>query len=156
MELVGIWRKHFRLRYVPITMIQVVSAAATIFVVAGCSGCGVGPADCSRRSPGTRTEKTSRNCNPIPSRGRRVFRLRHERCEHSTKPYTRTSPNSKSAPIARIITQWCRPYCRLHDRLLAVPQLPTHRHPFRVGRGFKPNLSSFVGAHRRPSRWYVR
>jgi hypothetical protein len=34
MELVGIWRKHFRLRYVPITMIQVVSAAATIFVVA--------------------------------------------------------------------------------------------------------------------------
>jgi hypothetical protein len=34
MELVGIWRKHFSLRYVPITMIQVVSAAATIFVVA--------------------------------------------------------------------------------------------------------------------------
>jgi hypothetical protein len=34
MELAGIWRKHFRLRYVPITMIQVVSAAATIFVVA--------------------------------------------------------------------------------------------------------------------------
>ncbi len=34
MELAGIWRKHFSLRYVPITMIQVVSAAATIFVVA--------------------------------------------------------------------------------------------------------------------------
>lgn len=34
MELAGIWRKHFLLRYVPITMIQVVSAAATIFVVA--------------------------------------------------------------------------------------------------------------------------
>jgi hypothetical protein len=34
MELTGIWRKHFLLRYVPITMIQVVSAAATIFVVA--------------------------------------------------------------------------------------------------------------------------
>jgi hypothetical protein len=34
MELAGIWRKHFFLRYVPITMIQVVSAAATIFVVA--------------------------------------------------------------------------------------------------------------------------
>lgn len=34
MELAGIWRKHFSLRYVPITMIQVISAAATIFVVA--------------------------------------------------------------------------------------------------------------------------
>jgi hypothetical protein len=34
MELAGIWRKHFLLRYVPITMIQVISAAATIFVVA--------------------------------------------------------------------------------------------------------------------------
>jgi len=34
MELAGIWRKHFTLRYVPITMIQVISAAATIFVVA--------------------------------------------------------------------------------------------------------------------------
>jgi hypothetical protein len=34
MELAGIWRKNFLLRYVPITMIQVVSAAATIFVVA--------------------------------------------------------------------------------------------------------------------------
>jgi hypothetical protein len=34
MELAEIWRKHFFLRYVPITMIQVVSAAATIFVVA--------------------------------------------------------------------------------------------------------------------------
>jgi hypothetical protein len=34
MELVGLWRRHFSLRYVPITMIQVVSAAATIFVVA--------------------------------------------------------------------------------------------------------------------------
>jgi len=34
MDLAGIWRKHFSLRYVPITMIQVVSAAATIFVVA--------------------------------------------------------------------------------------------------------------------------
>ncbi|KAI0248581.1 hypothetical protein BJV78DRAFT_785226 [Lactifluus subvellereus] len=34
MELVGIWRRQFSLRYVPITMIQVVSAAATIFVVA--------------------------------------------------------------------------------------------------------------------------
>ncbi|KAI9435378.1 hypothetical protein F5148DRAFT_1266632 [Russula earlei] len=34
MELAGIWRRHFFLRYVPITMIQVVSAAATIFVVA--------------------------------------------------------------------------------------------------------------------------
>ncbi|KAH9969716.1 hypothetical protein BC827DRAFT_1262920 [Russula dissimulans] len=34
MELAGIWRNHFSLRYVPITMIQVVSAAATIFVVA--------------------------------------------------------------------------------------------------------------------------
>jgi hypothetical protein len=34
MELAGIWRKHFCLRYVPITMIQVISAAATIFVVA--------------------------------------------------------------------------------------------------------------------------
>lgn len=34
MELAGTWRKHFFLRYVPITMIQVVSAAATIFVVA--------------------------------------------------------------------------------------------------------------------------
>jgi hypothetical protein len=33
MELAGIWRKHFLLRYVPITMIQVISAAATIFVV---------------------------------------------------------------------------------------------------------------------------
>jgi hypothetical protein len=34
MELAGLWRRHFSLRYVPITMIQVVSAAATIFVVA--------------------------------------------------------------------------------------------------------------------------
>ncbi len=34
MELVHIWRGHFKLRYVPITMIQVISAAATIFVVA--------------------------------------------------------------------------------------------------------------------------
>lgn len=34
MDLAGIWRKHFLLRYVPITMIQVISAAATIFVVA--------------------------------------------------------------------------------------------------------------------------
>lgn len=34
MELVGMWRGHFSLRYVPITMIQVISAAATIFVVA--------------------------------------------------------------------------------------------------------------------------
>jgi hypothetical protein len=34
MELAGIWRRHFSLRYVPITMIQVISAAATIFVVA--------------------------------------------------------------------------------------------------------------------------
>jgi hypothetical protein len=34
MELVGLWRRHFSLRYVPITMIQVISAAATIFVVA--------------------------------------------------------------------------------------------------------------------------
>jgi hypothetical protein len=34
MELAGIWRGQFSLRYVPITMIQVVSAAATIFVVA--------------------------------------------------------------------------------------------------------------------------
>jgi hypothetical protein len=34
MELAGIWHKHFSLRYVPITMIQVISAAATIFVVA--------------------------------------------------------------------------------------------------------------------------
>lgn len=34
MELAGIWRRHFTLRYVPITMIQVISAAATIFVVA--------------------------------------------------------------------------------------------------------------------------
>jgi hypothetical protein len=34
MELAGIWRTHFNLRYVPITMIQVISAAATIFVVA--------------------------------------------------------------------------------------------------------------------------
>ncbi len=34
MELAEIWRKKFSLRYVPITMIQVVSAAATIFVVA--------------------------------------------------------------------------------------------------------------------------
>jgi hypothetical protein len=34
MELVGLWRRHFSLRYVPITMIQVVSAATTIFVVA--------------------------------------------------------------------------------------------------------------------------
>jgi hypothetical protein len=34
MDLAGIWRKHFLLRYAPITMIQVVSAAATIFVVA--------------------------------------------------------------------------------------------------------------------------
>ena len=34
MELAGIWRRHFSLRYVPITMIQVVSAAATIFVMA--------------------------------------------------------------------------------------------------------------------------
>jgi hypothetical protein len=34
MELAQIWRGHFKLRYVPITMIQVISAAATIFVVA--------------------------------------------------------------------------------------------------------------------------
>jgi hypothetical protein len=34
MELVGLWRRNFSLRYVPITMIQVISAAATIFVVA--------------------------------------------------------------------------------------------------------------------------
>ena len=34
MELAGLWRRHFTLRYVPITMIQVISAAATIFVVA--------------------------------------------------------------------------------------------------------------------------
>ncbi|KAH9989703.1 hypothetical protein BJV74DRAFT_837982 [Russula compacta] len=34
MELAGIWSKYFSLRYVPITMIQVLSAAATIFVVA--------------------------------------------------------------------------------------------------------------------------
>jgi hypothetical protein len=34
MELAGIWHKHFSLRYVPITMIQVISATATIFVVA--------------------------------------------------------------------------------------------------------------------------
>lgn len=34
MELAGIWRRNFTLRYVPITMIQVISAAATIFVVA--------------------------------------------------------------------------------------------------------------------------
>lgn len=34
MELAQIWRVHFKLRYVPITMIQVISAAATIFVVA--------------------------------------------------------------------------------------------------------------------------
>ncbi|KAI0304328.1 hypothetical protein B0F90DRAFT_1704613 [Multifurca ochricompacta] len=34
MELAGLWRRHFTLRYVPITLIQVVSAAATIFVVA--------------------------------------------------------------------------------------------------------------------------
>lgn len=34
MELAKIWREHFKLRCVPITMIQVVSAAATIFVVA--------------------------------------------------------------------------------------------------------------------------
>lgn len=33
MELAGIWSKCFSLRYVPITMIQVLSAAATIFVV---------------------------------------------------------------------------------------------------------------------------
>lgn len=34
MELAKIWRDKFNLRYVPITMIQVISAAATIFVVA--------------------------------------------------------------------------------------------------------------------------
>ena len=34
MELAKIWRDKFKLRYVPITMIQVISAAATIFVVA--------------------------------------------------------------------------------------------------------------------------
>src|ERR1700761_9468385 len=34
MELAQIWRGHYKLRYVPITMIQVISAAATIFVVA--------------------------------------------------------------------------------------------------------------------------
>ncbi|KAH9065320.1 hypothetical protein EDB87DRAFT_1595180 [Lactarius vividus] len=34
MELAQIWRAHFKLRCVPITMIQVISAAATIFVVA--------------------------------------------------------------------------------------------------------------------------
>ena len=34
MELAQTWRGHFKLRYVPITMIQVISAAATIFVVA--------------------------------------------------------------------------------------------------------------------------
>jgi hypothetical protein len=34
MELAQIWRRHFKLRCVPITMIQVISAAATIFVVA--------------------------------------------------------------------------------------------------------------------------
>ncbi len=34
MELAQIWRGHFKLRCVPITMIQVISAAATIFVVA--------------------------------------------------------------------------------------------------------------------------
>lgn len=34
MELAKIWREKFNLRYVPITMIQVISAAATIFVVA--------------------------------------------------------------------------------------------------------------------------
>jgi len=34
MELAQIWRGHFKLRYVPITVIQVISAAATIFVVA--------------------------------------------------------------------------------------------------------------------------
>jgi len=34
MELSQIWRGHYNLRYVPITMIQVISAAATIFVVA--------------------------------------------------------------------------------------------------------------------------
>jgi hypothetical protein len=34
MELVGLWRRHFSLRYVPITMIQVISAATIIFVVA--------------------------------------------------------------------------------------------------------------------------
>ena len=34
MELAQIWRGQFKLRYVPITMIQVISAAATIFVVA--------------------------------------------------------------------------------------------------------------------------
>jgi hypothetical protein len=34
MELAGTWRRNFSLRYVPITMIQVLSAAATIFVVA--------------------------------------------------------------------------------------------------------------------------
>ena len=34
MELAGLWRRHFTLRCVPITVIQVISAAATIFVVA--------------------------------------------------------------------------------------------------------------------------
>lgn len=34
MDLAQIWRGHFKLRCVPITMIQVISAAATIFVVA--------------------------------------------------------------------------------------------------------------------------
>lgn len=34
MDLAGTWRRNFSLRYVPITMIQVLSAAATIFVVA--------------------------------------------------------------------------------------------------------------------------
>ncbi|KAI0260216.1 hypothetical protein BC834DRAFT_973601 [Gloeopeniophorella convolvens] len=34
MELAGIWRRHYSLRYVPITIIQVISAAATIFVLA--------------------------------------------------------------------------------------------------------------------------
>jgi hypothetical protein len=34
MDLAKIWRDKFKLRYVPITMIQVISAAATIFVVA--------------------------------------------------------------------------------------------------------------------------
>jgi hypothetical protein len=103
MELAGIWRTHFSLRYVPITMIQVISAAATIFVVAAVqavSGPRIahGALESAEKSAGLQSSTSAKSGTPSPPPQRR---------RHPAKPYTGASPNSKSASITWFITQWC-------------------------------------------------